>query len=227
MTILKNSYLILLILFMCGTVLTAQDDAVVLTKNFKFNDGIYLTYEDFKKNKPSAKWEELKTDMFVNPQRFSVKVHTINWKSTEKQPLSLDQIWGIAIGGIPYLQLRERQMVNGLREFIGLELRGKICYFSFPEPVKRKIKMPVYNPLNGKPFRVAYIEREVDVKQERMMNFESGEIVGFTVDNLKAWILDDEKLLKIINELSEEKAREKLFKCLLIYVDRNEVKIGS
>ena len=57
------------------------------------------------------------------------------------------------------------------------------------------------------------------------MHFETGEVKDFTVENFLQWIQDDENLVETIMELSEEERQEKLFKCLLIYVDRNEVKI--
>ena len=55
------------------------------------------------------------------------------------------------------------------------------------------------------------------------MNFETGEVADFTIENFLKWILDDPRLIQSINELSQEEAQEKLFKCLLIYDDRNEV----
>lgn len=67
------------------------------------------------------------------------------------------------------------------------------------------------------------IEREMDIKVEKMLHFQTGETADFTVGNFRKWILDDPRLIQSINELTPNEAQEKLFKCLLIYDDRNEV----
>jgi len=69
------------------------------------------------------------------------------------------------------------------------------------------------------------VERKKNVTFERILNFETGEIVELTVENLKKWIQDDKKLLDTMNSLSHEEVEDKLFKCLLIYDDRNVVRI--
>jgi hypothetical protein len=66
------------------------------------------------------------------------------------------------------------------------------------------------------------VEREERVTFEKILHFETGEVLDFTVDNFLSWIQDDENLVETILDLPPEERKEKLFKCLLIYVDRNE-----
>ena len=66
-------------------------------------------------------------------------------------------------------------------------------------------------------------ELEEEVFVEKIMRFETGEIVEFTVENVLHWIQDDPLLVETIKELPAEEMQEKLFKCLLIYADRNEI----
>ncbi|MCB0644919.1 MAG: hypothetical protein KDC44_24905, partial [Phaeodactylibacter sp.] len=98
---------------------------------------------------------------------------------------------------------------------------GKICYFRYENLESRSIPMVAYNPATGKPFREAVVQRNVLVTYEKMLHFESGEIRDFTVENFLAWIQDDPELTASVRELGPDEILEKLFKCLLIYDDRN------
>lgn len=205
----------------------STDTLVLLGKNFHFQDGIYTNYEAFRNNRPDAKWEEVKAEVYTNPQNFSTQLGTIEWKDSSRFELQADSLWGVCLGGIPYIRLPYRPMDKPMTVFAGLQLRGNICYFSFEDEVKRKIPMPVYNPLTGKPYQVGYVERVQRITYEKLLRFESGQIVDFTYDNFREWISDDPKLLNTVNELSEAEIYQKLFKCLLIYDDRNPVKVPS
>lgn len=87
----------------------------------------------------------------------------------------------------------------------------------------KKVQVAAYNPLTGRPFRVGTVEREEEIIVEKIMRFETGEVAEFTFENVLAWIQDDPLLVETILELPDEEKQEKLFKCLLIYDDRNEV----
>jgi hypothetical protein len=54
-------------------------------------------------------------------------------------------------------------------------------------------------------------------------------VTDFTKENFMNWIENDQQLWATVKDLSPEETQEKLFKCLLIYIDRNAVylKIGG
>ena len=58
-----------------------------------------------------------------------------------------------------------------------------------------------------------------------MLQFESGEILDFNVDNFINWIQEDQHLIETIEKTPIEEVRQKLFRLLLIYVDRHETRI--
>lgn len=206
---------------------TAQErKEVILGKNFKFADGIYLSFADFQNNQPALAWDTLRAELFVNPQTLNTKVQSISIKSgTTLQPMDLEQIWGFSIGGIPYIRLPKGVASKDFRVFAGIQLRGKICYYAYEEEVTRQIPMPVYNPLTRRPFYTSKVKRTIPELREWMLDFTSGKTLAFTVDNFKSWIEDDPGLLKTIEEFDAKKAKDRLFKCLLIYDDRNLVKV--
>lgn len=200
----------------------AQGQGAVVTKNFTFRDGVYLRHESFQRNQPDYALEDVRASLFTNPQTFLTQVASISVKKEGQfTPLPLDSIWMLSLGGIPYVRLPEGAINKELTTFAGLQLRGKICYFRYENLESRQIPIRAYNPANQKPFREAIVERDVTVLYEKILHFETGKIVDFTVENFLQWIQDDPGLVVSVEELAPQEAREKLFKCLLIYVDRN------
>ncbi len=207
--------------------LTYGQQKVVLTKNFKFKDGVYLDFDAFKINRPSYKWDTLSMNIFINPQTSIAQAERIELRDSTEKKFNLDDIWGICIEGIPYIRLPKDALDKSLTTFAAIKLRGKICYFSYEKKEMKQIEMSAFNPLTGLPFRSMNVEREVDVLYEKIFLFETGEVKDFTVDNFKDWILGDQRLLNTVEGLKAEEVDEKLFKCLLIYDDRNAVSINS
>lgn len=202
----------------------------LVTKNFKFEDGIYLSLESFQRNQPDYKWDEVEASLVTNPQSFTTKVEYLLLNQEEKQQtIDVNNVWGLCLGGIPYIQLKEQLLLDSVatHSFAGLRVRGRICYFTFQEEATRLVKISAYNPLNGKPFRTAEIPKKEIYDREQIMDFESGVVVDFNVPNFLNWIESDEDLWQTVNELNAKEADDKLFKCLLIFVDRNPIYIKS
>ena len=223
--------LIYISLCLWGASSFAQSDSVlVVSKNFKFEDGIYLNFEAFQRNIPDYTWDQLEATLFSNPQTYMAQVAELRILAIDEpiaraSAIDVQKIWGLTIGGIPYIRLEQGMVKKQLTTFAALRVRGRICYYAFEETQKRMIPMPIYNPATGRPFHVAQVEREAPVQVERMLHFETGKQADFNRSNFIQWIQDDPKLVKTIEELSPEEVRQKLFKCLLIYDDRHEVRI--
>ncbi len=192
----------------------------LVSKNFRFTDGIYLSLQEFQTNAPSHRWEDVEVRFFTNPQTSLTQVERITLKR-DSQLVDVDQVWALTMDGIPSVQVPKSEIHKELPTFAALKLRGKICYFTYPDWRTKKIYVAAYNPLTGRPFRQGVVEREEEIIVEKMLHFETGEVADFTVENFLAWIADDEPLVSTYEELSPEEREEKLFKGLLIYVDRN------
>ena len=207
----------------------SAQDSLLLTKNFKFTDGIYFSFAAFKANQPDYALSELRAEIYTNPQNFMTHIQEIMIQTTDESvdTLKIDSLWGITIAGIPYIRLPKEKVDQKTWIFAGLQLRGKICYFSFENEYEREVIMPVYNPWTGRAFRSGVVKRTQKIKHEKMLHFETGDIRDFTIEAFKKWIQDDPKLLASVNKLSKEEIPEKLFKCMLIYVDRNQVYIEN
>lgn len=215
--------LILLPLLMLIT-FTADAQKVQLTNALKFESGIYLSVESFQKNQPDYTWEELITSAYVNEERYVAHIEFIKKKvlvNGEYESIMLDEVWGFAINGMPYIRIYNES--KDLKHFAGLRSRGKLCYFTYEGYKIEKVPMTVYDPATQKAIHTQYIENRKEVIIEKVLLFENGDIADFSVENLKKWITDDEKLKSTIDDLTVSEAKNKLYKAMLIYNDRNPV----
>lgn len=202
-----------------GTYVFGQD-SVLLTKNFRFADGLYFSLAQLKANQPGLPLDSIKLDYFTNPQTSLTQLDAVFLKKHVPQ-FPLDSIWAICLDGVPSIHVPKDEISKSLSNFAALKLRGKICFFTYPDYRQKTIRVAAYNPLTGRPFRQGNVVRDEEVIVEKMLHFETGEVADFTYDNLLKWIDDDKLLVETLNELPKAEQQEKLFKCLLIYVDRN------
>lgn len=205
--------------------LTAQSDSVWVEKNFKFEDGIYMSYKSFKNNKPDYLWEDVRSNLYSNPQTYMAQVERIEVLDSAGDSINVDSMWGLSIAGIPYIKLKKGEIKKPNTNFAAIRLRGKICYFAFDDYETKSVEIKAYNPYTGQPFRKGSVETKEKIKYERMIWFDDGRIEDFNKANFLNWIADDESLYETVSLLTEEEAKEKLFKALLIYDDRNPVYI--
>lgn len=211
----------LFIFIFIGNILQAQD-STLLSKSFQFEDGIYLTFNALQNNQPTFAWEEVQTSIFTNPQTLLTQISEVLLPNGfEDIQLNTQEIFAISIAGVPYMKIEENEIKKDLTTFAALKVRGKICYFGFTSIQKRQIEMQAFNPKNGRPFRSSMIEREVEVFQEKLLDFETGVIENFTVDNFLKRIQKDDMLVQTMSEMTPAERQKKLFKCLLIFDDRN------
>lgn len=198
-------------------------NGTLVTKNFKFNDGLYLSFESFQDNNPDYNWVSLRASSVIIPENYTVKIEWIRLREEEGIEIPMDSIWGLTFNGIPYIRVSQEGKDFGF--FTALRVRGKICYFSYEAKETKMVDIAAYNPLTGRPYRQAKLPREVYAENEVMLDFESGELALFTPTNFLKWIKNDQDLVNTVKSLSNEDIQEKLFKCLLIYDDRNPVYI--
>lgn len=212
---------LLFLAFLLPWALAAQP--ALVTKNFRFLEGIYLTHSSFRNNAPDLSWDQVQAKWYTNPQTYLTQVEYISMEG--QGSLSPDSIWGLCIQGIPYIRLSREWIQKELATFAPIQLRGKICYFEFDRRDTTEVLITAYNPANGLPFRKGTIRKTSDVTCPKMLDFETGAVADFNRENLVAWVVDDPELVEAVLAIREEELKVKLFKSLLIYVDRNNVYI--
>ena len=197
-------------------------EKVLITKNFKFKDGIYYQFDHFQHNQPDIAWADVETNLVTSKFSLQTQIEFMRHKKTQ-QPLNLDSIWGIVVDGIPYVRLPKEAQKKSAMVFSGLTLRGKICYFQFEDFTEHKIPITAYIPETGQPYVTKNVVQKENITREKLLKFETGEMIDFTLSNFKNLIADDKDLFVTVSDLKAKDVQEKLFKCLLIYNDRNPV----
>ena len=200
-----------------------QKKQEVVTKNYKFNDGIYFSFSDFQKNSPVLAWDEMQGNIFSNPEAFTVKAEILKRKSTgPTQENLLDSIWGFTMGGIPYIKI-EQEKKEPLTLFAGMRVRGKLCYFTYEVREEKEIVFSAYNPVTYQPFRSSKEKRNMKIKKEKIILFETGKVIDYNYENMAVILQDDPTIFRALNQIEDWELEEKMFKCLLIYNDRHDV----
>lgn len=203
---------------------TTEQDSTLLTKNFKFRDGIYMDFSSFTRNTPWVDWDATNTDMVTSWDKKTLQVAAIQIRggNSEKDSLDLSKVWGLCLNGIPYIRLGDSLRRNNAWVFASLQVRGRLSYFEYEEAVTELLTMKAYNPLTGKAFREGQVPQKKVVTQKMMLHFETGELLPFNKDNFMTWIREDKGLVQAVSEI-DPADHNKLYKSLLIYDDRNPV----
>ena len=194
----------------------------LITKNFEFTDGVYLTLDALQKNTPDYDWRDLKSNLAANPQTYMTQVDYMIEKSTGDS-LVTDAVFAVCLGGIPFIRLSREAISKELTTFAGLRVRGRYSFYTYEDVQTKMVPISAYNPINGRPFRTAMVKREETVQFGKLMDFETGETVDFTQRNFLKIIKEDKELTKAVKELQGEDIISKLFKCLLIFDDRHPI----
>ncbi len=192
-----------------------------LTNSFKFKNGLYKTYEEFKNNQPSISWDNVQSDVVVMEIIHKAKMSQLKQGDSL---LFIDDFWGFSINNIPYKKSTFNTKTNSFT-FSGIQLRGNICYYEYKIEKEKPVKVSAYNPKTGKPFRTSTIIKKEIITKKIMLQFLSGKEIDYTLENVEKWISSDEKLLKTFQETKVKELSKKLFKFVQIFNDRNPIQI--
>lgn len=188
-----------------------------------FNDGFYTSYDDFRNNRPSKTLSEVAAlEMAFDEDE---NLFYVEYKEKDDKPKPrLGQFWGMCLHGQPYIWcLRDEKDSIGM--FVKMHVLGKLCYFYYNGFAYEDVVMKIYNPLTGTVSARKKITNRERKRFEWLMRFDEGKKLGFNPENFKRMISDDAKLQESFSKYSRKEAEEKLFKTVLIYNDRNPLRL--
>lgn len=225
-------------LFLLGTPLLylsgqEKEGLAKYTPEFKFNDGIYINFDQVKLNSPIPK-AKLLTSIDYNDREFFKKILEIDKiyfydNMGVRQEIAKNTIWGYSRNGVLYVQIQEN--------FNRITFVGSICHFvaDITTYDSRSYNSPYgyydpyyspygyssyYNPYNPyySPYRQSNIARN-ELKQY-LIDFESGKILEFDVENTELLLMKDSQLYEEYVQLSRKKKKELMF----VYIRKFNVK---
>ena len=172
----------------------AQSDSVIYTKDYIFDDGIYLSFEQFRNNKPIPKSSIIHSNRGINApdyffQLFSASSVSYTDSSGKELKVDLEDIWGYC---------HDRSVFIGTRDASRLAVIGSLSHFSkvvtHEGPTMYGIAGPVYSPPT----------HDID---QFVLDMRAGKVSSFTVSGLLE--LFRQRDAELYNEYSSLRKRKK------------------
>jgi len=210
---------------------------VKYTPDFRFNDGIYLNFDQVKSNSPIPK-AKLLTSIDYNDREFFKKIFEGNKiyfydNMGIRQEVAKNGIWGYSRNGVLYVQIQEN--------FNRITFVGNICHFvadvttydsrtyspygyydPYYSPYGYSNYYSPYNPYYS-PYRQSGLQRS-ELKQY-LIDFESGKILEFDVDNTELLLMKDTQLYDEYVQLSRRKKKDLMFVYIRKFDEKNPLYI--
>ncbi len=189
---------------------------VVYTTDFKFNEGIYVTFDQVKNNKPIVK-QRIITKVLGTDLEYFTKVLTAEILQYFddfgiQQTIKTTDIWGYCRKGMVF--------INWQGEFNRIPVIGDITFFAaiisvsgtrFPDPFDAY--PAIGSPDNGQ-------QEEI---RKFLMDFETGMVLDFSVENVTKMLQKDNELFEEFNALKKRKKRNMLFVYVRRYNERHPI----
>lgn len=211
-----------------------KEGMVKYTPDFKFTDGIYLNFDQVKMNSPIPK-SKLLTSVDYNDREFFKKIlegDKIFFYDNMgvRQEVAKNSIWGYSRNGVLYIQVQDN--------FNRITFIGNICHFVADiTTVDRSYNSPYgyydpyyypysysnyYNPYYYSPYRSNMTRNEL---KQYLIDFESGKVLEFDVDNTELLLMKDDKLYDEYVQLSRKKKKDLMFVYIRKFNENNPLYI--
>lgn len=203
--------------------LAGQRDSSILNSGFRFEDGVYRSLDELRGNQPAYTWDEVSVKAAANAEHYRAQAEYVRLDESGAL-LPSDSVWAIVLDGLPYVRLaQDTSLKAGAMAFAGLRVRGRICYYRYERQQERLVEITAYNPLTGRPFRKGNIKKPETVEEERVFHLFTGDAGPLSRETLLRLVADDDQMVSTVEDLPEQAGRDRLYKCVLIYDDRNPV----
>jgi len=228
--ITKSGNLLCIILFILGqaSVIGQEGEGMIkYTPEFRFNDGIYLNFEQIKQNRPISK-ARLLSSIDYNDGEFFRKLFQQDRiyyydNMGVRQEISKSSVWGYSRNGILYVQVQEVfnriTFVGSICHFVADITTVDNSYYNSPYGYYN----PYYNPYSSyyrsySPYYYPYSPNRrtrTELKQF-IIDWETGRIMNFDIDNTRLILMKDPELHDEFVRLSRRKKRDLQF----VYIRR-------
>lgn len=216
----------LYLLFVLLSGALAQSDSVAEAADIEFNEGIYIVFEQVKLNTPLEKSRVITKVDYNDPDFFdqvlSIKELSFYDDKGMKQSVPVKSIWGYAKNGDLYVGINN--------QYCKVSYLGSICHFIVTN--FRTVYESTYDPYyNSNPYYypsagIRYANPKTELRQF-LINFETGQVVDYTADNILALLAKDPQLYDEYAALKKKKREQLKFFYIRKFNQRNPVKISS
>lgn len=222
------------ILFLLPFLIFAQDSTKIkkikYTPDFKFKDGIYLSFEDVRHNNPIIK-ERIITDLNYEDYAFfeklldNVESITVLDAMGLRKEIPVKDIWGFSQNGIVYIQWNET--------FNRIPVFGSISHFIADKTYITNNPNYPYNYYNNyyNPYNPYYSSaypgnqsKQTELRQY-LLDMETGKVIDYTDKNIELIIMRDTELYQEFMSLKKKQRKKLKFVFLRKYNERHPLYI--
>ena len=215
------------ILFLIPFLLAAQDSTKVkkvkYSPEFKFTDGIYMTFEDVKHDNPIIK-ERIITDLNYDDYAFFEKL--LDGKETItvldamglRKEIEVEKIWGFSQNGILFIRWNDT--------FNRIPVLGSISHFIADKTYTKTNNYPYnnyyYNPYN--PYNYGYptdYQTQQTELRQYLLDMETGKVIDYTDKNIELILMRDPDLYQEFMSLKKKERKKLKFVFLRKYNEKH------
>jgi len=208
--------------------LYAQGDSANLVKftpEFRFEDGIYLNFEQVSSNTPIPKSRLLTSAAYDDKEfyEYLMKSKTIAFYDAigGRNIVNIDDLWGFSRKGVLYIRVEDN--------FHRITIVGQICHFiATVTTYDTRNYDPYYSsPYNYYNYRYGNYPTTTTSSEMRqyLLNFENGEIAEYNVGSLEVFLMRDPELHDEFMQLRRKKKKQQKFLYLRKFNNRNPLYI--
>ena len=211
------------IFFLLSSVIVAANDSTNLVKytpDFNFVDGIFLDFDQVKKNTPVDKARILTTLDYNDNDFFnkitSESIFSFHNNVGEKFDIPVKTIWGYADNGVLYKKVNQN--------FYRVTIVGAICHFVAYVTSYSYNSRPYYNSYDyyNYGYSPAYKNENTDLKQY-IIDFKTGKTLEYNTKNLEVLLMQDPELYDEYISLRKKKKNQLKFTYIRKFNERNPI----
>jgi hypothetical protein len=250
---MKKLFRILLVIMVIGSgevsiQLYAQESEgmVKYTPDFRFNDGIFLNFDQVKSNAPIPKAKILTStdyndkDFFKNLMK-GEKIYFYDGMGM-RQEVEITSIWGYSRNGVLYIQIQGNfnrvTFIGNICHFVADITSYDNRYYNSPYgyydpynyyPYYYPYRSPYYSPYSYgsyySPYGSYYSPNRHNAGRNELrqylIDFDTGKIMEYDIENTELLLMRDAELYEEYVQLSNKKQKELMFVYIRKFNERN------
>jgi len=205
-----------------------QDSAglVKYTPGFKFEEGIFLNFDQVRQNKPVPKSRIITAVPYDDPDFYErvlreKKIQVFD-NIGSKQEINAKNIWGFSRNGVLYINLNEG--------YFRITIIGNICHFVASLTTYNNSYNPYYNygyPYYGYPYNPyssyysPYSNTANTEMRQYLLDFKTGNVVDYDEESVELLLMADPQLHDEFSSLSNKKQKQMKFMYIRKFNERN------
>lgn len=200
---------LLLLFFLFSAGLNAQNDSLVYGPGFGFHEGLYLSFDQFRANRPVpvsriiSEYDSTALD-YLRKIVSTKTIRFINDAGAEEE-ISPGKLWGFSENNSVYIRF------NG--DFNKVVVIGSLCHFTAMYTTYMSTgPTTMGGPSTGTP---------VQSLQQYMLDMRTGQVSDFVLPNVETLLQRDPALYKEFMEIKKRKRKKLVFFYLRKYNERN------